>query len=52
MRVIVKETSGVGGATVAPFGADTIDGGGAVAVPAGGAKIFLSDGVSNWHVIL
>jgi hypothetical protein len=46
---IVKETSGSAGLTVAPGGANTIDGGaGALAVPAGGAVGLIPDGVSNW----
>lgn len=49
VSVIVKETSGTAGLTVAPLGGDTIDGSAAaVAVPPGGAIRFVSDGVNNW----
>ncbi len=50
--VTVKETSGSVGVTVDGAGADTIDGAGApVAVPAGGARTFESDGVGNWNIV-
>jgi hypothetical protein len=47
--ILVKETSGTAGLTVAPAGGDTIDGAAAaVTVAAGGAVLFISDGVSDW----
>ena len=46
---IFKEVSGSAGLTVAPGGANTIDGvAAAVPVPAGGSLWLMSDGVSNW----
>ncbi|MBT8452966.1 MAG: hypothetical protein KJO40_13440 [Deltaproteobacteria bacterium] len=47
----VKETSGVNPLTVAGQGGDTIDGVATVDLPAGGAGIFVSDGVSDWHLL-
>jgi hypothetical protein len=53
MTVIVKETTGSAGVSVMPFGADTIDGVAALlVVPAGGARMLVSDGVSNWNVVV
>jgi hypothetical protein len=50
--VAVKETSGVNPLAVAGQGGDTIDGVLAgVTIPAGGGAIFVSDGVSDWHVL-
>jgi hypothetical protein len=47
--VIVKNEVGANAVNVSPAGADTINGGaGAVAVAQGAAKMFISDGVSNW----
>lgn len=47
--VLVKETSGTAGLTVAPAGGNTIDGiAAAVAVPAGGAVLFISNGLLDW----
>lgn len=53
MRVTVLEISGTAGLTVGPSGTDTINGvggvAGRVAVPAGGAVVFVSDGTGNWR---
>ncbi len=52
MSIIMAESSGTAGLTVAPSGADTIDGSAlAVSVPAGGALVLVSDGVSNWKTV-
>jgi len=52
--IVVFKHIGLGSINVRPAGIETIDGipGPAfVAVPAGGSRIFQSDGVSDWHVI-
>ena len=53
MIVIIKEVSSAGTVTVSPDpGGDMIEGGlGAVVVPAGGSRIFQSDGVGNWLIV-
>lgn len=51
--LIVKETSGTGGLTVAPNTGDTIDGSTSnIAVPPGGAVWVVPDGVSDWTCIV
>jgi len=50
--VIIKNERGANTVIVSPNGTDTIDSvAGAVAIPARGARIFQSDGVSNWIVV-
>lgn len=54
LMVIIKNETGANNVNVSPNGTtpDTIDGGaGAVAVPAGGSRMFISNGVSNWSVV-
>jgi len=50
--VVIKEFSGDNGVSCTPFSGETIEGGAsAVVVPAGGCRIFQSDGVSDWRII-
>lgn len=50
--VVVRETSGTVGLTVAPSGADLIDGlNASVNVPPGGTITLLCDGVTGWGVV-
>jgi hypothetical protein len=50
--LIVKNSVGANAVNLTPNGTDTIDGGaGPLAVPAGGARILQSDGISNWIVV-
>ena len=54
LSVIVKNESGGNNAVVSPDGTnpDTIDGNATpIVVPPGGARIFVSDGVSNWTLV-
>ena len=52
MILIVKNEVGANDVNVSPEAGETIEGGaGPVVVPAGGARIFQSDGISNWIII-
>lgn len=54
LMVIIKNEAGANNVNVSPNGTnpDTIDGGaGPVVIPAGGSRIFISNGVSNWSVV-
>lgn len=50
--VVIKNQLGGNAVNVTPAGGETIEGGGGpAAVPAGGARIFMSDGISNWIIV-
>jgi len=52
MFIVIKNQLGANAVNLSPAGGETIEGGaGPLAVPAGGSRILMSDGISNWIVI-
>jgi len=50
--VTIKETSGINPVIVNTPGAETINGAATYTIPPGGVAEFISDGVSNWSVVV